>query len=55
MNPADEEAAAAAADGPALRNAGANLMDAVREMLNNIELAPAERDDEDAPPPQDWD
>ena len=36
--------------------AGGNIMDAVRDILNNIELAAPERDDgEDAPPPQEWD
>ncbi|XP_067928333.1 ribosome quality control complex subunit TCF25-like [Watersipora subatra] len=48
---------AMAEDRPDGAGGGANLIDAVRDMLRNIELAPPERDDgeDEAPPPQDWD
>ncbi|KAF6025519.1 TCF25 [Bugula neritina] len=55
----DEEAELDGAAGGAgnLRRAGAGLINAVRELLNNIELVGPERDDEDAqlPPNDEWD
>lgn len=46
-----------AAGAPGLRDVGGNVMNAIREMLNNIEFVPPERDDEheDDPEPQNWD
>ena len=35
--------------------AGRNLMEVMREMLNNIELVAPERDDGEEEPPQEWD
>ena len=51
------EAQGAAAGAAGLRDVGGNVMNAIRELLNNIEFAPPERDDEheDDPPPQNWD
>lgn len=53
----DVLAAEGAAGGQGLRDVGGNVMNAIREMLQNIEFAPPERDDENEqdPPPQNWD
>ena len=53
---ADIGAERGAGGAQALRAEVGNLMNAVRGMLNNIELAPAPRDNEvEDDPPQDWD
>lgn len=56
MDADDGHEPAPGAAGGGLRNVQANFMNAVREMLNNIELVAPERDNEEEDPPaQDWD